>query len=121
MSNIIAIAFADLHVHKFRNFNDRPISRLDWSLKAFKSIADKAYKLGVPLLFSGDLFHNPKDVENETMGKMQKAYYREIENRGIDFYAISGNHDLSQKNSLSHISPSHLDSFEHFSTFHKLN
>lgn len=120
MSEIIAVAFADIHFHKFKAFNvDK--SRLIWSLKAGSAIADVADKHRVPVLFCGDLFHNPKEVENETMGLVKQWYYGNFERRDIMFYAISGNHDFSEKNSRGHSSPSHLDGFKYFKTFRKLD
>lgn len=118
MPELIAIAFGDLHIHKFRNFNANN-QRLSNSLKVLKVISNVAIEKKVRVLFTGDLYHNPKELENEVNSKTLDMYRRVFEDKGIDFYAISGNHDMSEKNGGGHISPSHLDAFNHFKTFHK--
>lgn len=120
MANLIAIAFSDIHFYKFNAFN-RGNSRLEWSIKAFEEIAGVAREYRVPLLFNGDLFHTPAGVENETMGRVINAYYTSVQSFGTSCYAISGNHDFSQRNGIDHKSPSHLNCFEHFSKFHLLD
>jgi len=120
MPKVIAVAFADIHLHKFRAFNVDN-SRLHYSLQAWATIARIAKELEVPVLFAGDLFHNPKEVENQTMSMALKCYNANFERQGINCYAISGNHDMSEKNSVTHTSPTHLDSFQHFKTFKKLD
>lgn len=121
MPKVIALAFADLHIHKFRNFNDKPPGRLHWCLEVLRIISLNAMHRDVPVLFMGDLFHNPKEIENETMSKTQRYFYKYFEQNKIPFLAISGNHDLSEKNSIDHKSPSHLDSFLHFQWFGKMD
>lgn len=118
MSHLIAIAFSDLHLFKFKLFN-KGNSRLEWSLKALKEIGNAAIKLDVPILFAGDLFHTPAHLENETLNLAIDYYQRYIDQRHIDFFAISGNHDMSEKNGLKHISPSYLKVFYNvFRNFH---
>lgn len=114
MAKVVAIATADWHIHKFRAF-DKEGSRLRMALGAAQVIFDSARALKVPILFSGDLFHTPKEVENETMALTQKLFHN---NRDVPFIAISGNHDMAEKNSHDHRSPTHLDSFRHFPNFH---
>lgn len=114
MSNkkVIALSTADLHTHKFRNFNVNN-SRLKNTVDAIKHIDSEAAKLGVPVLFSGDLIHDPKFLENET-GKLLHKTFAALESHWL---GISGNHDFSEKNGLDHCSPSHLDSFIHHPKF----
>ena len=118
---VIAIAFADLHTHRFKNFDNQGSGRLYWHLRVLQDIAEEAERYGVSILFAGDLLHNPKEVENVTMSKLLKTFQFQIQRRAIDFYGISGNHDMSEKNSLKHVSPSHLDSFSIFDKFHKMD
>lgn len=120
MAKIIAIAFSDLHLHKFKAFAPTGSERLQQSLKALDEISKVAEKEDVPLLFTGDLFHDPKEAENETMALAQKAFYS-MNKRNILFYAISGNHDLSEKNTIANVSPSHLDSFTQYKNFYKVD
>lgn len=118
---LIAIAFSDIHLHKFKLF-DKDNSRLEWSLKALSHISDVAMKNKVPLIFAGDLFHTPVNVENETLTKVITQYKRYIDDRKIPFFAISGNHDMCQKNGIDHHSPSYLETFaEVFKHFYLLD
>lgn len=102
-----AIAFSDAHIHKFKNFNQGN-SRLDWCIKSVKEIMKVSIKNKVPLLFNGDLIHNPKDIETETNQKVQAlfSWWRDFK---IDGIFIDGNHDQSERNSKERRSPSHLD------------
>lgn len=118
---LIGIAFSDLHSYKFKVF-DKDGSRLEWTLKSLKEIAMQANELQVPLFFNGDLFHTPKDVDNECLWKTISTYKDYIEGPGTRFFAISGNHDMSEKNGLTHRSPSYLNTFaEVFKTFRLLD
>lgn len=103
MTQVIAIATADWHLHKFQNF-DVNGSRLDWALKAAREIMDKAYNLKVPLLFAGDLIHSPKQIENKTNAEVQALFQHKVRT-----YAISGNHDMCERNGYDFRSPSHWD------------
>jgi DNA repair exonuclease SbcCD nuclease subunit len=113
---IVAIASSDWHIHKFKAF-DKDDSRLKASLRAGKYIMDAAATLGVPLLHCGDWFHTPKEVENETMSSTIDL----VANAKCEIISISGNHDMSEKNSFDHRSPSHLKSFKHIKHFHRID
>lgn len=107
--NLIGIAFSDLHLYKFK-VRDEDGSRLRWSIKAFREVVKEAQRNKVPLYFNGDLFHTPKDVDNGTLyataNELKKA-----EEKKVQIIAISGNHDLSEKNGITHHSPSYLKTF----------
>lgn len=118
---LIAIAFADLHSYKFKSF-DQGSSRLEWTLKAFAQIAVVAKNRGVPLLFAGDLFHTPVMVENHVLNRTMETYDEHVERRKTEFFAISGNHDMSEKNGPNNHAPSYLRSFRTaFNTFRLLD
>lgn len=116
MERIIAIAASDFHTHKFRNFNVDN-SRLNYTLGAIQEIGKACRKYKVPLLFSGDWYHNPKELENETNTLSLKVYKESFEDNGISVFAISGNHDLCEKNGCDYQSPSHLTGFKIFPNF----
>ena len=115
MKKVIAIATADWHFHKFNAF-DINGSRLYWALKAARQIVSIAKSFDVPILFAGDLIHSPKNIETETNTLVQKLFH---DIRYQTFIAISGNHDLSQRNGINSISPSHLDALGHYAKFYK--
>lgn len=105
MRQLIAIASSDWHIHRFKD-HDEHGSRLDWAIRAGNHILEVANKYKVPLLFAGDLFHNPKEIENETLDRVTTMFRTGV----TDFFTISGNHDMSQKNSLANKSPSYIHS-----------
>lgn len=114
---LIGIACADIHFFKFQAFN-KDDSRLNYSLKAMRVIMNVATEYKVPILFMGDLFHTPKEVENETLTKVWDLF---INYRQGEFFAISGNHDMSKKNGWKYKSPSYLDGFKHLNCFRRLD
>lgn len=117
----IAIAFSDLHVNLWKKHSikgSRTI--LIWGI--LKKIAKRAQKLGIPVLHSGDLFHNPKSIENGLLRDFIFTYSDTFEKYGVNFYSISGNHDMSEKNTPEYKSPSYIDSFDKvFPTFKSLD
>lgn len=115
-NKIIAISFTDLHIHPFQLFNEND-RRLKTSLRCLKYIGSVAEKLKVPVLFGGDLYHNPQELKNRVNSQTLKYFHKYFELKGIPFIAISGNHDMAEKNYLEHRSPSHLESFTHFKKF----
>lgn len=114
---LIGIAFSDIHLYKFQAFN-KGNSRLENSLKAMRIICNVALEHRVPILFCGDLFHIPKEVENETLTQVME-FFESI--RQVEFFAISGNHDLSQKNGWDYRSPTYLKGFNCFPCFRWLD
>lgn len=115
--NLIAIAFSDIHFHEFRDFNTGKNTRLEWIKKAFMDIVSIAEKSNVPVLFAGDLYHNPKELSQKTILSSMSA----LGNKSVLIYGISGNHDQSEKNFLDKPSPSYLEMFKRYSNFHLLD
>lgn len=113
----LAIISADWHCHKFSNFNVDD-SRLKWTLLAGHFILKKAAHLKVPHLFCGDLIHSPKEAENETITSTFNLF-RSVED--VTTYAISGNHDMSEKNGGAFKSPSWLNMLYGHEYFKKAN
>lgn len=113
---VIAIASSDWHLHKFRAF-DNEGSRLEWGIKAGEAIMNVAARMNVPLLHCGDWLHTAKEVENETISRVIQM----VAGSRCDIVSISGNHDMSEKNTFDHTSPTYLDSFKHLKRFHKVD
>lgn len=113
---IRAIASADWHLSKRKDFNN--LNRLKWSIRAGDLILDICKKHKVPLLFAGDLFHTPKEVENPVVTVVNQQIYDHCEEN--DIYAIPGNHDMSEKNTLNNRSPNYLDAFSMYPKFRQL-
>lgn len=120
MKKVIGIGFSDLHMHKYTQFST-PIQgingRLYQSMLALSYISKIAYKYGVPLFFPGDFFETQAWLDNELGALAIHTYKKVVQDKGIWFYAISGNHDMSQRNGTDTKSPSHLVKFKVFSQF----
>ncbi len=117
MSKVIAIGYSDLHFHLWKQHNENN-RRLKQGTEALAVIADACTEFGVPAVFCGDLYHADKAVPTEVVIEAQSAYREFFEMNGIMHYGISGNHDQSQRNNYNHISPNHLQVYDHlFHTF----
>jgi len=102
----IAVVTGDWHLHKFKNFNAND-QRLLMPLECVKRIDRDAQRLGVPILFLGDLLHTPESVETET-----NIWVRAVmESMESQVFYISGNHDQSRENTFLKPSPSHCYAF----------
>jgi DNA repair exonuclease SbcCD nuclease subunit len=107
---IIAIASSDWHINNWPAFNIDN-RRLFLSLDQFRLISRLCKKYKVPHLFCGDLFHKPKELDNEVITLASKFFKQYFEDKAIHFIGISGNHDQSRKNYTDAKSPSYLDKF----------
>lgn len=117
----IAIIFSDLHIHKWKRYNEDN-KRLKHDLSVIDYLGFLAKKYKVPILFEGDLFEDPKNLSNEVINYALSGYKKFIEGRSVKFYAISGNHDMSQNNTFQKRSPSYLHAFdEMFKTFNLMD
>ena len=116
---LIAIAYSDHHIGEFKQF-DKGGTRLGFSLDVWRVLSYIAKEKSVPVLFGGDLFETAKTMTNKVFSKSLKEYNKKFEQPGIDFYAIDGNHDQSESNTITHRSPNYLEGFKIFKTFHHL-
>lgn len=107
--SIVAIAFSDLHIHNFKAFNHNG-RRLSNCISVLEDIGKTAEEHNVPVLFPGDLIHNPKVIENNTLFQLISGYKNFLYK--VPFFAINGNHDMSQKNTINHKSRSYLDTMD---------
>ena len=107
----IALAFADLHVNRWKSPEGYTGDRLLHSLRPLDIIGQRAKSLGIPILFCGDLIHKPKSIDNDVLESVVDYYNTYIEGLGVQFIGIDGNHDQSQKNTYRHQSPSYIRTF----------
>lgn len=105
----IALAFSDLHLHRWKAFNKKD-SRLDWTLTILDTIMQQARIKKVPILFTGDLIHNEKAIDNKILLKLGEKFGAGSNPFPSGIYSISGNHDMSEKNTFEHRSPSYITS-----------
>lgn len=121
MEKPIAIAFADLHWNDYKS-HSIDHSRLKGLGNVLINVSKEAVRYQVPILFSGDLLHNPKSIDPLTLSTFIGHYKFFIEDSGIPFVNIAGNHDQSEKNTPDHQSPCWQDSLALiFKTFKYLN
>ena len=108
----IALAYADHHLHDWTSYSENH-SRLDWGCSVFRELSDASKKYGkIPVLFAGDLYHNPRYLENLTIYKSLLHYSMAFEQEHIPFIAIPGNHDVCEKNTDTLRSISYLDTYD---------
>lgn len=121
MPKVVAISFSDLHINNWKQFNVNN-ARLTKDIDVLRNISRICKKHNCPALFSGDLIHNPEYMHNTVFVKLLKGYKMYFEDEGIDFYAISGNHDQCEKNTIKNISPNYLQGLNAvFKTFHLID
>lgn len=111
MKKIIAIAFADLHLHSFPAFAKDKYDRFKIRLKVLDLIVKKGIKNNCPILFAGDLFHDPKELSNYIITETQTYFgyrFNSFNEENQEFICISGNHDQSEKNTRDNKSPTYL-------------
>jgi DNA repair exonuclease SbcCD nuclease subunit len=117
----IAIAFSDFHAFLWKKFN-KGGSRTALLWKILKEVSDAAKKYNVPVLFPGDMFHNPKYLENALLREFVINYLELFEERLVHLYGISGNHDMSERNNYVQRSVSYGQTFSKvFKTYHDMD
>lgn len=99
---------ADLHLEDWKKPYLYTGDRVSDFIQALKIVQYKALTHQVPVLFAGDLFHKPKSLSNKIFDKFITNYVQECK-----MFAISGNHDQSEKNTLKHESPSYVRTLHH--------
>lgn len=119
MSKVNFIIFSDVQVEDWKRFSTHH-SRLGHSLAALERVSKAANDCECPVLFCGDFFDNAKELSNLVISSTFKTYHRNF--KGIETFAISGNHDQSESNSITHKSPSHLELYDYaLKNFHLLD
>jgi len=96
------LMFADLHIDDFKTFS-KGFSRLNNTLKALIHVFVTANDHGIVNIgFSGDLFNKQKQLPTVVINSTVEVFKSLFEMfPSIDFYAISGNHDLATRSSAS--------------------
>lgn len=93
------IVFTDLHAHNYKAFDENG-SRLRNSVGVIDRVADYAIQNDIKyILFAGDLFHQQKKLPTEVVNAVSNTF-SEYDVDFVNWYAISGNHDYSNKNLL---------------------
>lgn len=103
----IMTLYSDIHFHIYNQYNEGDRRVLD-AIKAQKIIKLESIKLKVPTLFLGDLFQNEKVITNKLLAYTLPHFKKLWGKKGFKTYAITGNHDQSEQNTLEHESPSYV-------------
>ena len=104
---VIYIAFSDIQIEDWKQFSIKH-SRLEHNGNILQKIYSAAKIHKCPVLFGGDLYDNNNGLSNLVLNESFKWFNR-FKKKGIKILAISGNHDQSEKNTLSNKSPSYID------------
>ena len=99
-----AILLSDLHIAEWATFNHENQRTLE-HFRVLSRVRALAIKYKVPVLFMGDLFHVPQSITNNLLDIVTKEFSK-LDSKPWKLYAISGNHDMSKKNSAENPSPS---------------
>jgi DNA repair exonuclease SbcCD nuclease subunit len=83
---------------------------LDDNGRILHIIADLCAKNECPALFCGDLFDDPKSLTNHLL-KRTFEWLNYFKRKRVSIYAIHGNHDQSERNSLENKSPNYISAF----------
>jgi DNA repair exonuclease SbcCD nuclease subunit len=100
------IAFSDIQVEDWKR-HSKDHRRLHLNGVVVSRIVALCKKYDCPALFCGDLFDNPKALDNYTLNHVFK-WFNHFRNNGIHLIAISGNHDQSESNFLGKESPNYI-------------
>lgn len=112
---VVAIASGDWHLHNWKNYNEGK-RRIKDGVTLFLLLDRICTKYGVPLLFTGDMFHDPKGVPSWVMHYMWPVMDESLNRRTIppfNIYGIDGNHDQPEKNTFNNPSPGMVESMSH--------
>jgi DNA repair exonuclease SbcCD nuclease subunit len=112
----IAIAFSDIQFHDWKSYCNKPHQRLDAHEEILKDISTRACKERLPVLFCGDWIDHPQSISNYLFSTLLNWYKKYFDT--VNFYAISGNHDMSEKNTFKRRSPTYLQGFQVFKNFY---
>lgn len=111
------LILSDLHIHNYSKWDNNG-SRLDNCLNvlidAFIHCSTNNIK---HILFVGDLFDQHKSVPTEVLNKTFDVFSELFKSFDVDFYAISGNHDLSNNNTYDIEAYSSLYILSHMKRF----
>lgn len=106
---IIALAISDLHISDWSKFNQQNKRTLN-HIKVLSILRKLSIKLNCPTLFCGDLFHKPEVLHND-LANLCKNEFKKLNNK-FTCYAISGNHDLYNINTVENPQQSWVTFFE---------
>lgn len=106
MSKVLYVAFSDIQIEDWKRFSDNH-SRLEHNGAILNKVRDLCIKYDCPALFCGDFFDDPKAIKNYVLQRTLE-WLNAFKRKNIYIYAIDGNHDQSERNSITHRSPNYI-------------
>lgn len=103
------IVYSDIHHNVWNQYNEND-RRVKISLEVETHIFKEAKKLGVDVIFTGDIIHTEKHITNRLLSYVL-PHYKKLDKYGVNMYAISGNHDQCDINVKESRSPNYIKTF----------
>ena len=118
MSKVKAIVFSDLHYDDWSAITQKTTFE-NIPKAVLEVISEQCIKYNCSALFCGDLFHKPQSITCSVFNNFLMDYLNLFEMNGVQFYAISGNHDQMGNNTRENRSMNWLTPLSRiFRTFH---
>lgn len=117
MRKPIFLVYSDIHHHNYTSFNEenrRILIPMNFEMLVFLN----AKKLGVDVLFSGDIIHNDQFISNHLLSFIL-PHYKDLGRFGVKWVGISGNHDQCSSNTSERQSINYVQTFSN--TFDYMN
>lgn len=105
---IKAIAFSDLHIEDWKKYSTNH-SRFFAIASVLKQVSKLCRENKCDALFLGDMFHNPNHLDNFVLNHIFTWFRVMFVEHNIKIYAIDGNHDQSEMNTITNTSPSYIN------------
>lgn len=112
----IAVVFSDLHINDY-NTHNKDNKRTNAHFQVLEDIKAISNKYNIPAIFCGDLFQKPEYMSNVLFEQVVERF-KELDDNSWDLYCISGNHDMSKRNTINETqSPSWVKSLSQIFNF----
>ena len=98
------LLFSDIHIHNHK----KSYERLNDCLKALQWVFDVAKKENIKnIIFGGDILHERQRIDIFVYNQIYNVLKQNLNNSGINFYCLLGNHDLwfNENTSISGVYP----------------
>lgn len=105
---VLAVIFSDLHLDRWKKFNEHN-RRTKNGLDVLKRLRLVAKKYNAIQLFLGDMFHKERGISNALLEDTLPYFGKLYKSDKYKTYAITGNHDQSEQNTIKKPSPSYIN------------
>ena len=111
MKKLIALGSSDWHLNNWNQFNKggRRVKVSDEFILHLLGISDSK---GIPILFSGDMFHTPSSLPNSLLNHYNKLFRRaSVKFPKAKIIGITGNHDTEETSVVGETPISYVESY----------